>query len=90
MRGVVLLAVALSACARPAVPPPAVEVRTVTVDRPVAVPCVRKSDIPAEPAKIGDRLTGDARRDLDLVSASALRLRAWGRQMVAVLTGCAR
>ena len=70
--------------------PPAVEVRTITVDRPVAVSCLKLSDIPAEPAKIGDKLTGDARRDLDLVAGSATRLRSWGLTMAAMLRGCAK
>lgn len=68
--------------------PPAIEVRTVTVDRIVAVSCLKASDIPGEPALIGDRLTGDAARDLPTVAASAIRLRAWGRTAVALLGGC--
>ena len=79
----------LSACAsRPAAAPPAVEVRTVTIDRPVLVPCVKRSAIPAEPPKISGKLTGDARRDLDTVTASAVRLRSWGVELVAILTVC--
>ncbi|QQV76540.1 hypothetical protein H5J25_13920 [Sphingomonas aliaeris] len=67
---------------------PAVEVRTVTIDRPVPVPCVKRSAIPAEPPKISGKLTGDARRDLDTVTASAVRLRSWGVELVAILSGC--
>lgn len=67
---------------------PAIETRTITVYRPVAVACVKASDIPAEPEKVAGKLTGDARRDLDTVSASALRLRSWGKQLTALLSGC--
>ncbi|MEG3086197.1 hypothetical protein [Sphingomonas sp. PB4P5] len=90
MRYLLLAVLALSACSKPDLPPPAVEVRTVTVDRVVTAACVKASDIPQEPAKVGDKLTGDARRDLDTVSASAMRLRAWGMIAVAMLRGCAR
>ena len=80
-------ALLLAGCAG-RVPPPAIEARVVTVDRVVAVTCVRREQIPAEPAKIGDRLTGDAAHDLPVVAVSALRLRAWGGQLAALLTGC--
>ena len=84
-----LLAVALtglSACSRPG----GIEVRTVEVKVPVAVPCLRADQIPSEPEKIAGRLTGDAQRDLDIVTASALRLRAWGEAMRAALLACAQ
>ena len=74
---------ALSACAP--TPPPAIEVRTVTIDRPVAIACIHRADLPTEPALIGDKLTGDAARDLNTVAASAVRLRAWGRTLGALL-----
>jgi len=80
----------ITACSKPDLPPPAVEVRVVEKVVPVAVSCLKTSDIPAEPARVSDRLTGDARRDLDLVAGSATRLRAWGVTMVAMLRGCAR
>lgn len=83
------LALALPACVG-TTPPPAVEIRTVTIEKPVAVACVKASDLPAEPEKVAGKLTGDARRDLDTVSASALRLRSWGREMRAMLVGCSK
>jgi hypothetical protein len=83
------LALLLSACAG-ATPPPAVEIRTVTVTKPVAVACVKAADLPAEPEKVAGKLTGDARRDLDITAASAMRLRSWGRSLVAILGGCAK
>jgi hypothetical protein len=89
MRYLLLAALALSACSKPDLPPPAVEVRTVTVDRVVTATCVKASDIPDIPGKVSGRLTGDARRDLDIVSASALRLRAVAVTMAAMLRGCA-
>ena len=77
---------ALSACAQ--TPPPAIEVRTVTVEVPIATSCVRAADIPTEPATISDKLTGNASADLNTVAASAVRLRAWGRTLVALLGAC--
>lgn len=66
---------------------PGIEVRTVEV--PVPGPCVPHDQIPAEPATVGDRLTGDPVLDLPTVAASALALRAWGREMEAALIACA-
>lgn len=83
------LALALTACSqsRP-VPLPPVVVKTITVDRPVAVPCVKKSEVPAMPAKVGGQLNGDAGHDLNVVSASALRLRAALGKALALLGAC--
>lgn len=81
--------IGLSACATTKLPPPAVELRTVRVEIPVAQPCLAAEQIPPVPPRIADQLTGDARHDLDLVSASALRLRSWGEQMHAALVACA-
>jgi hypothetical protein len=86
MKRLILATLALSACAP--TPPPAIEVRTVTVDRVVAVTCVHRQDIPTEPALIGAKLTGDAARDLPTVAASAVRLRAWGRTLGALVGAC--
>lgn len=80
--------ISLTGCGSGITPPPAVEIRTQRVEVPVSVACVDKAAIPAEPEKIAGKLTGDARRDLDTVSASALRLRSWGREMRAMLVGC--
>jgi hypothetical protein len=79
----------LPGCAKTIQAPPGIEVRKVEVIKPVAVACVKVSDLPSEPPKIAGKLTGDARRDLDLVSASAIRLRAWGSELRAMLKGCA-
>jgi len=79
----------LSACGAQT-PPPAVEVRTVTVKVPVPTACVDKASIPAEPPKVGSQLTGDARHDLDVVSASALRLRQALKETFALLGPCTR
>ena len=68
--------------------PPAIEVRTVTIDRPVAVSCIKPGDIPAAPARIGDRLTGDLAHDAPLLAASAVRLRAYSQQLLAIIGGC--
>lgn len=87
---IVAAAIGLSACSTTQPPPPAVQIRTVTVDRPVAVACVRKSDIPAEPPKVASQLTGEARHDLDIVGASALRLRQALNETFALLEPCTK
>lgn len=66
---------------------PGIVVRTVEV--PTPVPCVPAEDIPAEPATVASTLTGSAAQDLAIVAASALELRAWGRQMHGALVACA-
>jgi hypothetical protein len=81
----IIALVALSACATT---PGPVEVRTVTVNVPVATSCVHASDIPAVPAKIGDQLNGDSVHDLDLVAASAIRLRATLDIALSLLGAC--
>ncbi len=83
----VAAALALAGCAKTT--PPAVELRVQKVEVPVPQPCLAADRIPAEPPRIANELTGDARHDLDLVAASALRLRAWGETMTAVLRACA-
>lgn len=86
MRGLALIgAVAmLVACSHNE---PGVRVQTVYVPQPQ--PCLPRDEIPDEPATIGDRLTGDPVLDLPTVAASALALRAWGREMEAALIACA-
>lgn len=66
---------------------PAVEVRTIRT--PVPTPCLPADRIPAEPPTVADSLTGNAAADLPIVAASALTLRAWGRELSAALTACA-
>lgn len=64
-----------------------VHVRTVNV--PTPVPCVDAAQVPAEPPQVGDQLNGDARHDLGIVAPSALDLRAWGRELKALIVpGC--
>ncbi len=65
---------------------PAVEVRTVEVPTPIA--CITPEQVPAEPPRIGHRLTGNAVADVLIVSKSALELRKWGQEMAALLRGC--
>jgi hypothetical protein len=69
-------------------PPPPVVVKTVIVNVPIATPCIDPALVPVEPSKVGDRLSGDAGHDLGLVSSSALGLRIWGRQILALVQGC--
>lgn len=84
------LVLASSGCTRPDVAPPAIEVRTVTVEKPVPVPCVDAKSVPAEPGKVGGQLNGQAAHDLDLVAASALQLRQWGRELKALIAPCVK
>lgn len=85
---ILLAALALSACATPRHVPPAVVVKTVEVDRPVAVACVAASDIPAMPPRVGDQMTGDASHDAGLLASSAIRLRAALDKALALLGAC--
>ncbi len=54
---------------------------------PVPVACAPDT-LPAEPPKIAGALTGNAERDIGIVAGSALRLRAWGLELEAILQGC--
>ena len=65
-------------------PPPQI----VIVDKVVISVCVKASDIPAVPSKVGSQLTGDARHDLDIVAREDLQLRAALDKAEALLTGC--
>jgi hypothetical protein len=44
--------------------------------------------LPAEPPKIHDKLTGDADKDAGIIAGSAIRLRAWGEGLQSILNGC--
>jgi len=80
-RSLLVVTVALAGCAhKPA------EVREVLVPTPVT--CVDPNRIPAEPARVGQRLTGNARRDLEIVAQSAQELRLWGQEMHSLLELC--
>ena len=81
-----VMLIALSGCVD--TPPPAIEVRTVTVSVPIATACVSPAQVPAEPPHIGSQLNGDAAHDLDIVSASAIRLRSYAEELSAIVTGC--
>ena len=81
------VSILLAGCAG-RVPPPAIEAHVVRVEVPVAISCVKASDIPTAPAKIGGLLNGDAGHDLPVVAASAVRLRAYAAQLAALLGGC--
>lgn len=79
-----LVLLLLMGCASPQ---QAVEVRLVPVPTPVE--CLPVEEIPAEPPRVADSLTGDAAADLPVVAASALQLRAWGQEMHGALVACA-
>lgn len=60
-----------------------------TTTRYVTVPCISKDQaIPAEPEKVGDKLTGKADEDVKIIAGSAVRLRAWGQGLQGILEGC--
>jgi hypothetical protein len=57
--------------------------------RYVAVPCVAKDQqLPAEPPKVGDKLTGRADEDIKTIAGSNVRLRAWGQGLRQIIEGC--
>lgn len=57
--------------------------------RYVQIPCVSKDQqLPAEPDKVGDRLTGKADEDVKIIAGSNVRLRAWGKGLQTILEGC--
>lgn len=90
MRALILAALcaALAACAK--TPPPAIEVRVERVDVPVAVACIDKASLPAMPAQIGDKLTGNAAADAATLATSSLELRAALTRALALMQGCVR
>lgn len=65
-------------------------IRVETVPVPVAARCVDPANIPAEPPHVNDQLTGDADRDVNIIGSSALLLRAWGKQLQAIVAECAK
>jgi len=71
---IIIAALALSAC---------------TTTRYVSVPCIGKDQqLPAEPEKVGESLTGQAQRDFQIVAGNNARLRAWGTGLRDILEGC--
>lgn len=82
-----LALIALASCGRPE---PGIEVRVERVEVPVAVACVRPSDIPAIPAPLGPGwLDGlSASQAADLLAASVLELRAYAARADALLRAC--
>ena len=85
MRAIIASLLLLSACKTT---PGPVEVRTVRVMVPVSQSCIKASQIPKAPPRIGALLNGDAQHDLNIVAASQLRLRASGDVLLALVTAC--
>lgn len=57
--------------------------------RYIQIPCIGKDQqIPAEPEKIGPKLTGNAGEDIKTIAGSNVRLRAWGQGLRGILEGC--
>lgn len=61
--------------------------RPPVVDVPVIALCVRLAQISPEPGHV--TVTGDAKHDASVLAGADLRLRAWGRELNALLVGCA-
>lgn len=60
-----------------------------TTTRYVQVPCIGKDQqLPAEPPKVADKLTGNAGEDIKVIAGSNVRLRAWGVGLRGILEGC--
>ena len=74
----------LTACASNE--PIAVQIKEVQV--PVPVACVKADQIPPEPGKVGDQLTGNPVTDAMILAESALELRKWGGELKALVNGC--
>lgn len=74
---ILLAALALSAC---------------TTTKYVPVKCVTPEQVAElkrqEPERVGDKLTGQAQRDFQIVAGNAARLRAWGRGLLGVVESC--
>ena len=83
MKRIVIMLLGLSACASN----PAIKVQTVEVLKPVPVSCVKRADIPAEPAATGPH-PPDARQAADLLGSKVLELRSWGHRQAALLQAC--
>jgi hypothetical protein len=57
--------------------------------RYVPVYCLSNgTQLPAEPPKVHDQLTGHADKDAGILAGSAIRLRAWGQALNHILEGC--
>jgi hypothetical protein len=57
--------------------------------RYVVRPCLAPDQqLPAEPERVGPKLTGKADEDVRTLAGSALRLRAWGTGLRDILEGC--
>ena len=85
-----LIALPLLALAACNTTQPAVEIRTVEVPTPVACPDAETVAAlkAGEPPRVAPILTGNAATDLPIVAGSALRLRAWAGELMAVVDGC--
>ena len=61
---------------------------------PMVTSCITKEQVEElrrqEPPKIADRLTGKADEDTRTLAGSALRLRAWGHNLLNVVEVCAK
>jgi hypothetical protein len=88
MRRLIPLAALVLAGCNGRTPPPAIEVRTEIMKVPVPVACIKASDVPAMPPRVGDKLTGNAVLDADTLAASLLRARSALDQALALISSC--
>lgn len=89
--GIVLFAVVwlLTGCAStPATPDLTTQVRTVTVDRPVIVPCVKPADIPPKPGTAMPEPSAGIKRLAAGASADVRALQAYADELRAALVAC--
>lgn len=80
----VIIALALAACATT---PRPVKVETVTVEKPVPVACIKRAAVPDAPQPAGP-LSKDARQAADTLANVDLALRAYVRQLLALMSPC--
>lgn len=81
------LALALAGCGGDQ-PRPAIEVKTVYVDRVIPTPCVKREQIPMKPAKVGSKLNGDSAHDNAILGAALARMGAAFDEAAALLGAC--
>ena len=76
----------LGGCATP--PDHADVAKFISVDKAVAVSCIKADDVPTLPRAVGNELTGNAAHDASVLAAAVLEDRAWQGKAMAIIRGC--
>lgn len=76
-RAAILIALALAGCG---------QAKVVSVPTPVA--CVKRDQLPAEPASVKDDLTGNAAQDTAVLAVGLLEWKDYAGKLAALLKGC--